>query len=279
MKTFHWAMRLHQKLAFSSFFCGVSPSPQGKVKRIFFPGCSLSSYSPTHVTAVFKYLEDRLDGVGALLSCCGKPLKMMGATDEHRHRFDGTMRELRKTGATELVVACPSCSNAFSSLKDGFAVRSLWSLMEEHGLPEDVLGLHQGLTVSLQDSCVLRGAPEVGASVRRLLSAMGVTVLEMSSERAKCCGYARLIASGDKKEGLRAMCDRAAESPCDTVVTYCAACRTSMTLGGRQSLHLLDLIFGARGVFAPGVQGTLQSWYNRWRTRRLLAGSARYRRD
>ena len=66
--------------------------------------------------------------------------------------------------------------------------------------------------------------------------------------------------------------DFAAESPCGTVVSYCASCRSAMRAGGRLSLHLLDLVLGGdwTGGPAPPPDRSLRSWLNRWRTKQLL---------
>ena len=87
-RPFHRTMRFHQRLAFSSLFCrvvgadGTVGAKRGRAKRVFFPGCSLSAYSPGHVLAAWQYLRERMEGVGALLKCCGKPLKLMTITGE-----------------------------------------------------------------------------------------------------------------------------------------------------------------------------------------------------
>ena len=66
--------------------------------------------------------------------------------------------------------------------------------------------------------------------------------------------------------------DFAAESPCGTVVSYCASCRSAMRTGGRESLHLLDLVLGGdwTGRPTPPPDRSLRSWLNRWRTKQLL---------
>ena len=81
-----------------------------------------------------------------------------------------------------------------------------------------------------------------------------------------------MIAAGDVGLGYEAMKKRAAESPCGTIVSYCASCRSAMRTGGRESLHLLDLVFGGdwTGRPTPPPDRSLRSWLNRWRTKRLL---------
>ena len=277
---FHRTMRFHQRLAFSPLFCravgadGTVGTKRGRAKRVFFPGCSLSAYAPGHVLAAWQYLRERMEGVGALLKCCGKPLKLMAMTGEFRRRFDAVRRDLDLMGAEEVIVACQNCYSILRHFDEGRRVRSFWTILAEMGLPEGSRGGARGLEVSIQDSCVTRGVPEIYDGVRTVLGELGATVREMeyARDRARCCGCAPMIAAGDVGLGYEAMKKRAAESPCGTVVSYCASCRSAMRTGGRESLHLLDLVFGGdwMGRPTPPPDRSLRSWLNRWRTRRLL---------
>ena len=89
---------------------------------------------------------------------------------------------------------------------------------------------------------------------------------------AAACFYIARILGRDVGLGYEAMKKRAAESPCGTVVSYCASCRSAMRTGGRESLHLLDLVFGGdwTGRPTPPPDRSLRSWLNRWRTKQLL---------
>ena len=282
-RSFHRTMRFHQRLAFSPFFCravGADGMTEGRAERVFFPGCSLPAYAPEHVLAAWQYLRERMEGVGALLKCCGKPLKLMAMTGEFRRRFDTVRRDLDLMGAEEVIVACQNCYSILRHFDEGRRVRSFWTILAEMGLPEGRHGSAWRLEVSIQDSCVTRGVPEIYESVRAVLDDLGVAVREMEHARgqARCCGAAPMIASGDVGLGYEAMKKRAAESPCGTVVSYCASCRSAMRTGGRESLHLLDLVFGGDWTSrpTPPPDRSLRSWLNRWRTRRLLSsrGSA-----
>lgn len=275
-RPFHRAMRLHQRLAFSPFFCRSvgADGATGRAARVFFPGCSLSAYAPNHVLSAWGHLRERTEGVGALLKCCGKPLKLMGMAGDFQERFDTVRRGLDRMGAEEVIVACQNCYAIFRQFDEGRRVRSLWTILAETGLPEGRHGSARGLEVSIQDSCTTRDVPEIWESVRAILAELGVAVREMehARDRARCCGCAPMIASGDAALGREAMRKRAAESPCGTVVAYCASCRSAMRTGGLESLHLLDLIFGDgwTGRPTPPPDRPLPSWLNRWRTARLL---------
>lgn len=281
-RPFHRTTRLHQRLAFSPFFCratGSDGTAEGRAKRVFFPGCSLSAYAPEHVLSAWRYLSGRLEDVGVLLKCCGKPLKLMSMAGEFQKRFDTVRHDLDRMGAEEVIVACQNCYAIFRQFDGERRVRSLWTILRDTGLPEGRHGSARGLEVSVQDSCTTRDVPEIYESVRAILSELGVAVREMeyARDRARCCGCAPMIAAGDAKLGREAMKRRAAESPCGTVVSYCASCRSAMRTGGRESLHLLDLVFGngRPGRPTPPPDRSLRSWFNRWRTRRLLGNVLR----
>ncbi len=280
----HKPIMIHQKLSFSKFFNVTVPARgmQGRAKRVFFPGCSLPSYNPEAVGATQRYLQERLEGVGSILKCCGKPLKALGMMDDFHARFDTALRELDRLGAEEVIVACQSCYVTFREYGEGRKVRSLWDLFREIGVPEEAKGIGRdsGITVAVHDSCVTRDVPEIHEGVRFVLNELGYGIeeLEHSREHTECCGFGGMIVPANPSLAKRVMDRRAAEAKGDYMVTYCAACRASMVAGGKKGLHLLDLVFGGswKDRPTPPVDGAITSWVRRWKTKRelLRAGAA-----
>ena len=275
----HDPIRVHQRLGFSWFFNVTVPARGAKTaKRVFFPGCSLSSYNPGAVESVFRCLRERLEGVGAVLKCCGKPLKALGMTDDFQNRFAAVKRELDRLGAEEVIVACQSCYATFKQYDEGRRVRSLWSLFREIGVPEEAKGIGKdsGITLAIHDSCVTRDVPEIHDGVRFILKELGYEVeeLERSRENTECCGSGGMIAHVNPSLAKRIMRRRAGEAESDYVATYCASCRASMVTGRKKGLHVLDLMFGGswKGRPAPPIDSTLASWVKRWKTKRKLRG-------
>ena len=134
-------MRFYQRLAFSPFFCravGADGMTEGRAEHVFFPGCSLSAYAPEHVLSAWQYLRGRLEDVGVLLKCCGKPLKLMSMTGEFQKRFDTVRCDLDRMGAEEVIVACQNCYAIFRQFDEGRRVRSFWTILAEMGLPENL---------------------------------------------------------------------------------------------------------------------------------------------
>lgn len=266
MRMLHALLRLDQWLAASPLLLCSS----GRAKTILFPGCSLAAYGPAYVLAVRDFIQGRMGECGVIMACCAKPMKLIGQKKIFQRRIDRVRRALDGMGAETVVAACQNCFKILSEYDRGRRVLSLWSLLLRLGLPDGLTDKYNGLEVSIQDSCITRDVPEIAASVREILRCLGVTVREMefSGARAKCCGGITTITTGDAKLGREVMRARAAESPCPTILSYCASCRSAMAVGGaHRSLHLLDLLFGDGEPLRGG--GLL----NRWRTGRLIAKS------
>ncbi|MCR5347611.1 MAG: hypothetical protein K6E38_07525 [Fretibacterium sp.] len=262
---FHSWVRFDQWLAASPLLRRSG----GRAQTVFFPGCSLAGYSPSYVISVRDFLRGRREDCGVFMACCAKPLKLMGKKGLFLKRMDGVRRGLDAMGAETVVTACQNCYKILREYDTGRHVLSLWPLILKMGLPEGLEGRFEGLEASIQDSCAMNVCPETGAAVREILKRLGVTLREMefSGQRAKCCGGAMMISTGDVKSGREWMRNRAAESPCPTIISYCASCRSAMGMdGSHKSLHLLDLIFGSGTPAEPG-----SALLNRYKTARNLS--------
>ena len=213
----------------------------GKSEIVFFPGCSLSGYNPDYIFMTRDYLREKLGNCGILTACCAKPLKLIGDSKTFTHRIESVRRELDIMNAKIVITACQNCYNILRKYDSQRKILSLWPLMQKFGLDEKLHNKFSGLEASIQDSCV--STPEIIKSVREILNFMGVNVREFA--KIKCCGGSQSLASCDSRYGRECMRKRAAESPCSVIISYCASCRSSMSIDGKyKSIHLLDLIFG-----------------------------------
>ena len=247
-------------------------------KYVFFPGCSLPSYNPELVEKTLEFLQDRLPGTGSILKCCGKPTKALGQTDLFKERYAGVQQEIDRLGAEEVIVACQSCYLTMSAYSPNQRIRSLWTLLPEIGLPEESIGIGKDsdITFALHDSCPTRDRDDIHEGVRWIMNQLGYEIEEMGHARGltRCCGFGGMVLPANPELARRVMQRRAEEAKSDYMVTYCAACRMSMAIGGKTALHLLDLIFGgpwtSESTF-PGVgAGTLQSWGSRYRAKKSI---------
>ncbi|MDZ7673105.1 MAG: FAD-dependent oxidoreductase [Halanaerobiales bacterium] len=266
--------KFHQPLGFSNIFTSRLKDKNTKdTKRVFFPGCSLSSYAPDVVAETYKYLQENLPGTGFILKCCGAPTNMVGQEDKFEERFNDLINDVRELGAEEIITACPDCThNIISHKPDDIKVTTVYEVIDEIGLPEDRKDIANGKTISIHDSCTGRHFTELHESVRNLVKDLGLNIQEFEHNRedTRCCGFGGMVLLANKDLSTDIMKRRANETDKD-VVTYCGACRESMTIAEKPAFHLLELIFsdqwknGANDADNPIVQ-----WYKRWQTKKKV---------
>lgn len=237
---FRSAIKADQFLASS----GILKRSTGKAKTVFFPGCSLSGYNPDYVFAVRNYLRENLGECGIITACCAKPLKLMGEHKTFQSRIESVRRELDSMNAETVITACQNCCNILRKYDAGRNVLSLWPIMQKSGLPESLHDKFSGLEAGIQYSCT--STPEIISCIRKLLKYLGVNAKNFSGAKLKCCGGIQMLSTGDSRTGHECMRKRADKSPCSMIISYCASCRSAMSIDGKhKSIHILDLIFGS----------------------------------
>lgn len=274
----HNPIKMHQKLGFSPVFNITKPDINaGFTKRVFMPGCALPSYAPDVVGNILEYLQEKLPGTGSVLKCCGKPTNALGQTEDFKERYAQLAAAFDELGAEEIICACQSCYSTVKKMSPDKKVKSLYQLLTEIGIPEDKKGIANGRVFALHDSCVTRDCPHIHDSVRTLLTEMGAEIeeLENSRENARCCGFGGMVVPANPELSLRNMKRRTSEAKSEDMVTYCAACRESMVRGGKNAVHLMDIMFndGCLDRPLPTVHGPIQSWINRFKAKQRIKNS------
>ena len=238
----HKVIQEMEQFVLSPSFTLTLPDPDtAECERVWFPGCSLSGYSPPIVIKVWDYLRGRLPGTGIILRCCGALPHGLGKWSQ----FQGMMRELEeqvnKLGASELITGCPDCYYNIKQTAPNYRLKGLYEVIVERGIPEECR--HNGQTLSLHDPCKGRWEKGWHESVRTLLVLMGYQIEEMrySRELTYCCGQGGLSVGLNPFRVFSLASERLAETHFD-VVSYCAGCRETFSFC-RPSVHILDLLF------------------------------------
>ncbi|MCB8983423.1 MAG: 4Fe-4S dicluster domain-containing protein [Ardenticatenaceae bacterium] len=237
---------------------------------VFFPGCQLAGSAPGQVTAVYDYLQAHLSGgVGLMLGCCGAPADWAGRNDLHTETLSQFQANYDELGRPKVVLACSSCFQTFKARLPEVELVSLYTVLEEKGLPETAVPLPAD-AIAIHDPCTTRYETAVQDSVRHLVGRLGYDVEELprSRETTTCCGFGGLMVYANRDLAKKVVAQRIAESPAD-YVTYCAVCRDYFAAQGKPTRHLLDLIFGSStdGGRGPGFS---QKHENRARLKRQL---------
>jgi Fe-S oxidoreductase len=220
----------------------------------FFPGCRLGASDPETVTATYRHLQSRSGNVSALIACCGAPAVWAGRTDLAEAVKQTLRREWEALGHPTLVCACMTCIKMLAKLLPEIETVSLYAMLAGTKLPEHSHTATLPFTEALVfDPCsALPDTPlaeEARLAVRTLLSASGVTPAtdEPDHCRKACCGFGGQIYPANPDVYDRVAEDRTTASPLP-YVTYCSNCNDIFRKQGKESVHILNLIFGDSGA-------------------------------
>lgn len=224
-----------------------------KTKYVFVPGCTVSAYSPEGVENVVRHLKDCLgqENVGALLQCCGKVTRFIGENKKFEERNKKAIDILDEMGAEVIITVCPSCYKVFKETAKKQKVIAYWDLMKNLiGIPESAKGIGKGSDVvfNIHDSCVTRDETSHHESVRWILDELGYQweEIERNGNNTRCCGVGGMVCSSNPELYERVYTRRANDFNQHHIVTYCGSCRGTIQLAGKDSIHLLDLLYGQK---------------------------------
>lgn len=267
----HRAVENHQRFSFSKLFnISIEDTRAGYTKRAFIPGCGLSSYSPYLVGKTLEYLQERLPGTGAILMCCGKPTMDLGQDDKFMERYSRLQGELELLGVTEVITACQNCYKTIQENSPNIKVSSLWEVIPSIGLPRSKVEAYKDIVFSIHDACPTRDNSKIHDGVRWIIRELGYKVQESSDSRemTNCCGFGGMVFPVNPKLAKRVIKKSASIASSEYVITYCASCRQAMAMGGKKSVHILDLMFNNGGnSHLDLTKGIVKSWGNRYKTK------------
>lgn len=271
------AVKFHQNNSFSKLFStDIKELSNNETKRVFFPGCSLSSYSPEIVMKTYDYLREKLPGIGIALKCCGNPTHAMGERERFNELYSGVKDEFEENEVDEVIVACLNCYNTIKRNSKNLKVISLWEVISEYGVPKEKKDYYKFLykEFSIHDPCPTRNEDRIHDAIRDILNQLGIKVVEMEFNRRNtlCCGSGAMIGVTSKDLALKQREKRANQSESDYIVTYCEECVESMKQGGKKSIHILDLLFNdnIEEKFDQEYINTINKWLNRYKTKRRI---------
>ena len=231
-----------------AFLCRPQPGFE-KCKYVFFPGCQATAIAPATVRAAYLDLCRRLDGgVALMLGCCGAICDWAGRYEMYEDTvkyLDGKLAEL---GNPTVIAGCPTCKKQLSR----HDIVGIWEIIETIGLPERAK--RSDKPIAIHDACGARGDHDTQASIRRIAESLGCTVAETpySGDQAPCCGYGGLT-QFTNREVAKKMTDKCLERSDLPYLSYCMACRDRFAREGRESMHLLELVYGTSAQACPDI--------------------------
>lgn len=206
------------------------------MKYIYAPGCALMCYKPRLAERLKEVVTAHYGPMETLLGCC----------------FNRPELE----AGTCILTPCTTCAQNYG--KHYPHCETKWVLEELLTWDDFSFPDYGGARMSVQDTCSGRSDDSYLTTVRRLLERMNISLEESvrSGRKGRCCG--QLLYGKQPLEKVEAYMEgRAAEMPCEDVVTYCASCNLAMGRGGHRPRFLLDLLFGEP---TDGGAGDIVEW-------------------
>ena len=234
-----------------AFLCRPQPGYE-TCRYVFFPGCQAAAIAPATVKAAYLDLCARLEGgVALMLGCCGAICDWAGRYEMEAQTRDFLDRELAKLGDPTVIAGCPTCLKELSG-HEGLKLRGIWDVLLEIGLPAGGHGLDR--PAAMHDACGARGDAKTQEAVRELARRLGCELSETPYEgdRAPCCGYGGLTAYANREVAAE-MTDKCLERSDAPYISYCMACRDRFARQGRESRHILELVYGTDAGAPPDI--------------------------
>ena len=238
-----------------AFLCRKQPGFD-TCKYVFFPGCQATAIAPATVRAAYLDLCQRLDGgVALMLGCCGAICDWAGRYEMQEDTVKFLDQKLAELGNPTVIAGCPTCKKELSRHE----TIGIWDILENIGLPEKAKRMEK--PVAIHDACGARGDSDTQDSIRRIAEKMGCTVevTEYDRDKSPCCGYGGLT-QYTNREVAKKMTDKCLERSDLPYLSYCMACRDRFAREGRESMHLLELVYGTSADHCPDIS---EKRYNR----------------
>jgi hypothetical protein len=220
---------------------GAAPDG-GAAPRVFFPGCQLGASDPAYVLESYRWLLSASPDAGLWLSCCGAPAVWSGDAELSGETDAALRQQWEALGKPELVFACPTCRRMFADFLPESDGVFLYDIMRQEGIaPRRELG---GRSYSVFDPCSTRHEPILQTAVRELALGAGAArePLADEGEWAKCCSWGGHVSIANPDYAKAVVGKRVGlnELP---YITYCVNCRDIFAEAGKESLHILDILF------------------------------------
>ena len=277
LKSFGYkSILFHQTNSFSKMFTAKTKFSTGHYTNMaFMPGCALSSYSPDLVQKIYKHLNYELPGINMLQQCCGQPTRIVGDMKRFHKHYSKLEADIDFMQIDTVVTACENCYMSLKEFSPNVKTVSLYEVLAKHGVPEEKKNAYTSFKkVALHDPCPTRGQKVLHVSTRTLLDMMGVEYEEFKNNREKteCCGSGGMLELTNPKLALNQMNSRAKQTECETIVSYCQSCSESMSRGGKNGVHILDLIFSdiKTDDFVQKKNSVVKKWFNRYKSKKNI---------
>ena len=239
-------MALQQGLSFSSALLRVPTA-----EAVFWPGCALMKLDPKILEKTMEVLRREEPELALATGCCGQPTVYLFPEKSEKRR-NALTEALRRSGVRRIYAACPNCILELQKLGE-FEIIPIWLTLAKHLTVSDLVPT--GDRFVWHDPCPIRHDPGQLEAVRDLLVLAGCDYTEPGNIR--CCGNVHMLRATDPQKSAAIRRRRLAElDEHRTIASCCEGCLDAFRTEGRDTCHLLELLFG---------KSKTRSWGNRFK--------------
>ena len=252
-KSGNFGMTCHQAISFHSAMMRIP-----KAEAIFWPGCALLNLDSEILQDTLEVLRRAEPGTRLAVGCCGQPTEYL-FPEKFEKRRKKLLELLKKQGIYRIYTACPNCTLQLKGLED-FEILPIWPVLAEVMEKSDVK-MPEGSFV-WHDPCPTRHDAAQQAGARKLLEISGCDYVEPEHTGAhtRCCGNFHMMRTTDPEASARMRGSRLEELGGDRIIlSSCEGCLDAFRSEGRETCHLLELLFG---------KSKTRGWGNRIQTTR-----------
>ena len=208
-----------------------------KSEAVFWPGCALMKLDPEILEKTMEVLRREEPELKMAAGCCGQPTVYI-FPEKWEKRRGKLVKILRKQGVKRIYTACPNCTLQMGELAE---VVPIWAPLARN-LRESDLAHIPGAFV-WHDPCPIRHDPAQLAAVRVLMDLAGCDYTEPGNIR--CCGNVHMLRSTNPEQSAAIRRRRLAElDESRTIASCCEGCLDAFRTEGRDTCHLLEILFG-----------------------------------
>lgn len=252
-KSGNFGMAVHQTLGFSGLMMRIP-----KTKAVFWPGCALMNLDAEILQKTLEILRRAEPEIRLAVGCCGQPTMYL-FPKKLQKRQRKLRNLLKKQGVKRIYTACPNCTLQLKGLGN-VEIIPIWPVLAEHLEKADV-ETAEGSFV-WHDPCPTRNDPAQQDGARKLLAISGCDYAEpeFTGSKTRCCGNFHMMRATDPEKSATMRRKRLEDLGDKRIIlSNCEGCLDAFRSEGRETCHLLELLFG---------RTKSRGWGNRFRTSR-----------
>ena len=230
-------VRIHQAVSFHPAMIRIP-----ETEAVFWPGCALMTLEPRLLDKTLEVLQRAEPGIRMAAACCGNPSSCLFPRQAERRR-EKLLKLLTKQGVKRIYTACPNCTLQLASY--GLDVKPIWPVLAEHLKAADMVSMNGSYL--WHDPCPTRKDAVQQEAVRNILTLRGCDWTEPACSGCNtiCCGNKNMLHCTDPKKSAKLRKIRISQFPADrTIVSSCEGCLSAFRSEKRETVHLLELLFG-----------------------------------